>query len=142
MSLYHEYSDVNPHSVTPRHFQREFKINVWLGVIYRYLIGPFVYDGAPPHFSIMVRDFLNHQYPNKCIGRGNNCPQVWPPRSPDFNKCDFFLWGTLKEFVYSSPVASRAELNNQRLLERVDFNFRRRINLCLRETGDHFEQFL
>ncbi|KAJ8952176.1 hypothetical protein NQ318_022626 [Aromia moschata] len=32
--------------------------------------------------------------------------------------------------------------NNQRLLERVDFNFRRRINLCLRENGDHFEQLL
>ncbi|KAJ8934572.1 hypothetical protein NQ318_017271 [Aromia moschata] len=43
-------------------------------------------------------------YPNKWIGRGNNCPQVWPPQSPDLNKCDFFLWGTLKEFEYSSPV--------------------------------------
>lgn len=187
---YHEYSDVNPHSVTPRHFQREFKINVWIGIIDRYLIGPvilpnrlngetyleflqnnlpdlldevplqlrlehwFMHDGAPPHFSTAVRDFLNHQYPNKWIGRGNNCPQVWPPRSPDLNKCDFFLWGLLKEFVYSSSIASRAELwnrithkctlirNSQQLLDRVDFNFRRRINLCLRENGDHFEQFL
>ncbi|KAJ8962119.1 hypothetical protein NQ318_018076 [Aromia moschata] len=77
-----------------------------------------MHDGAPPHFSIMVRDFLNHQYPNKCIGRRNNCPQN---RITD--KCNVIR-------------------NNQRLLERVDFNFRRRINLCLRETGDHFEQFL
>ncbi|KAJ8941787.1 hypothetical protein NQ318_006823 [Aromia moschata] len=56
------------------------------------------------------------------------------------NVTSFF--GDVKEFAYSSPVASRAELNNQRLLERVDFYFRRRINLCLRETGDHLEQFL
>lgn len=187
---YHEYSDVNPHAITPRHFQREFKINVWMGIIDRYLIGPvvlpnrlngenyleflqntlpylldevplqlrlqhwFMHDGAPPHFSMNVRNFLNHQYPNRWIGRGNNCPQRWPPRSPDLNKCDFFLWGTLKEFVYSSPVASQEELwnriihkctsirNNQQLLDRVDFNFRRRINLCVRENGDHFEQFL
>ncbi|KAJ8957386.1 hypothetical protein NQ318_004866, partial [Aromia moschata] len=154
---YHEYSDVNPHSVTPRHFQREFKIDVWIGVKYpkwskilsRIYLTRCHYNSdwniglcMIPHFSIMVRYFLNHQYPNKWIGRGNNCPQVWPPRSPDFNKCDFFLWGTLKEFVYSSPVASRAELNNQWLLERVDLNFRRRINLYLRDNGDHFEQFL
>ncbi|KAJ8944789.1 hypothetical protein NQ318_003657, partial [Aromia moschata] len=147
---YHDYSYVNPHSVTPRHFQREFKINVWIVILPNRLNGEtyleflqnplpdlldevplqlrlehwFMHDGAPPHFR-------------------NNCPQVWPPRSPDLNKCDFFLWGKLKEFVYFSPVASRAELwnpitdkcnvirNNQRLLERVDFSFRRRINLCL-----------
>ncbi|KAJ8936929.1 hypothetical protein NQ318_010806 [Aromia moschata] len=120
---YHGYSDVSPHSVTPRHFQREFKIHVWIEFLQNTLPDLldevplhlrlehwFMHDGAPPQFSIMVRDFLNHQYPNKWIERGNNCPQVWPPRSPDFNKCDFFLWGTLKEFVYSSPVASRAEL--------------------------------
>lgn len=186
----HEYADVNPHSVAPRHFQHEFKINVWIGIIDRYLIGPvilpnrlngetyleflqnqlpslfdevpiqirlehwFMHDGAPPHFSIAVRDFLNHQYQNKWIGRGNNCPQLWPPRSPDLNKCDFFLWGMLKEYVYSTPIASPIELwnrirhrcrlirNDQELLERVDCNFRRRINLCLRENGDHFQQFL
>ncbi|KAJ8943253.1 hypothetical protein NQ318_009944 [Aromia moschata] len=140
-----EYSDVNPHSVTPRHLQCEFKINVWIGVIDRYLIAPvilpnrlnsetylkflqntfpdlldevplqlrlehwFMHDGAPPHFSIMVRDFLNHQYPNKWIVRGNNCLQVWPPRSLDLNKCDFFFLRDVKRICVclDSCVPSR-----------------------------------
>ncbi|KAJ8945337.1 hypothetical protein NQ318_009732 [Aromia moschata] len=100
-----------------------------------------------PYHIQKVQELLpDDLYPNKWMRRGNNCPKVWPPRSPDLNKCDLFLWGTLKEFLYSSPVAPRAELwnritdkcniirNNQRLLESVDFNFRRRINLCLREN--------
>ncbi|KAJ4442652.1 hypothetical protein ANN_04241 [Periplaneta americana] len=26
-----------------------------------------------------------------------HCPTMWPPRSPDFNPADFWLWGYLKE---------------------------------------------
>ena len=25
---------------------------------------------------------------------------MWPPRSPDLNPCDYFLWGYLKSVVY------------------------------------------
>lgn len=38
----------------------------------------FTHDGAPPHFSGIASDFLNVQFPNKFIGRGNDCPRSWP----------------------------------------------------------------
>jgi hypothetical protein len=27
---------------------------------------------------------------------------LWPPRSPDLNPCDFYLWGKLKSVVYAN----------------------------------------
>jgi hypothetical protein len=28
------------------------------------------------------------------------CGQNWPPNSPDFNLCDYFLWGFIKEIIF------------------------------------------
>ncbi|KAF0735359.1 ATP-dependent RNA helicase DHX8-like, partial [Aphis craccivora] len=53
-------------------------------------------DGAPPHHTNAVRQQLHYLFPDKLIGRaaGNNAqyrPDIArPPRSPDFNPCDFF----------------------------------------------------
>jgi hypothetical protein len=30
----------------------------------------------------------------------------WPPRSPDFRPCDFFLWGYVKDRVFVPPLAT------------------------------------
>ena len=27
----------------------------------------------------------------------------WPPRSPDLTVCDFFLWGYMKQFIWTKP---------------------------------------
>nr|CAI5840589.1 unnamed protein product [Callosobruchus analis] len=35
----HVYADVNPHAIVERHFQHEFRINVWMGVVENMLIG-------------------------------------------------------------------------------------------------------
>jgi hypothetical protein len=48
----------------------------------------FQHDGAPPHFSIDVRNHLNMTFRNRWIGRGG--PVQWPPRSPDMTSLDFF----------------------------------------------------
>ncbi|KOC70312.1 hypothetical protein WH47_02815 [Habropoda laboriosa] len=48
--------------------------------------------------------WLNENFQNKWIGRGG--PVSWPPRSPDFSSCDFFLWGYLKQIFYCTPVES------------------------------------
>lgn len=48
----------------------------------------FQQDGAPPHWGLMVRDYLNSKYPNRWIGRDG--PMRWPPRSPDLTPLDFF----------------------------------------------------
>ena len=34
----------------------------------------------------------------------------WPPRSPDLNPCDFYLWGYLKSRVYNPLLNTLDEL--------------------------------
>lgn len=51
----------------------------------------FQQDGAPPHFTVQVRQFLNANFPNQWIGRRGSIE--WPPRSPDLTPLDFFSGG-------------------------------------------------
>lgn len=186
----HVYAIENPHVCKQRHFQHEFRMNVWVGIIGSFVIGPvilpnrlngenyldflintlpdllehlpldlrrdmwFLHDGAPPHFTLDVRNHLHVQFPNKWIGRGDDAPAKWAPRSPDLNICDSFMWGALKSKVYSRPINTQDELwariqnasqsikNNAEMLQRVQFNFLRRINLCIQEDGGHIEHLL
>ena len=46
--------------------------------------------------------FLDATFPNRWIGRDGTTP--WPPRSPDITPLDFFLWGYVKDKVFSTPV--------------------------------------
>lgn len=106
-----------------------------------------MHDGAPAHWSLDTRRYLNQVYPNRWIGRDGAMP--WPARSPDLNICDYFLWGHIKQTVYRGDVQNR-EVTRQLIvdafqsipgdmLERATNDIRRRIDLCLRENGGHFE---
>src|SRR6195952_4636657 len=68
----------------------------------------FMQDGAPGHFSLLARDYLNRVFPDRWIGRGG--PQTWPPRSPDMNPLDFCVWGYLKSLVCTTPVENVDDL--------------------------------
>ena len=48
-----------------------------------------MHDGAPTHFSRVVREYLNVRLREKWIGRGG--PIQWPARSLDLNPLDFFF---------------------------------------------------
>lgn len=112
----------------------------------------FMHDGAPPHFSIMARDHLNNTYRNRWIGRGG--PVSWPPRSPDLNPLDFYLWGHVKQLVYSRPIpnidvlkqrieeAFQTIKDNPRILPRVHHNLIKRLAACRDANGNNFEHFL
>lgn len=112
----------------------------------------FMHDGAPPHFSIIARDHLNNAYQNRWIGRGG--PVSWPPRSPDLNPLDFYLWGHIKQLVYSRPIPNIDVLrqrieegfqtikNNPRILPRVRRNLIKRLAACREANGNNFEHFL
>ena len=63
------------------------------------LVRYFQQDGAPPHFDLTVRAYLDHTFPGRWIGRSGPLP--WPPHSPDLTPGDFWLWGMLKERMYS-----------------------------------------
>jgi len=69
----------------------------------------FQKDGAPPHWGSYFRRFLDATFPKRWIGRDG--PTPWPPRSPDITPHDFFLWGYVKEKVFSTPVPDITNLN-------------------------------
>ena len=52
--------------------------------------------------------FLDATFPNRWIGRDG--PTPWPPRSPDITLLDFFLWGYVKDKVFSTPVTDITNL--------------------------------
>ncbi|KAG8253317.1 hypothetical protein J6590_036839 [Homalodisca vitripennis] len=56
-------------------------------------------DGAPPHYDINVRTFLDQVFPERA-------------RSPDLTPLDFFFWGFLKIKVYETKPQNRDELRH------------------------------
>lgn len=111
----------------------------------------FQQDGAPPHSTNAVKNFLNTNFREPWIGR--NGPICWPPRSPDLTPMDFFLWGYMKEEIYSTPIITQEELigrvflasrNVQEKMNSINLvqETKRRINMCIHENGGHFEQLL
>ena len=71
----------------------------------------FQHDGAPPHYTWHVTDYLNESFPNHWLGRGG--PLAWPQRSSDLTPLDYYLWGHMKTLVYETKVDSRAALRDR-----------------------------
>ena len=71
----------------------------------------FQQGGAPPHWVSHVRRFLGATFPNRWIGRDG--PTPWPPWSPDITPLDFFLWGYVKDKVFSTPVPDITSLKTR-----------------------------
>ena len=78
----------------------------------------------------------------------------WPPRSPDLNPLDFYLWGHLKALVYATPVPDE-EFLRARIVEGCDTirhspgiyqlirdSMRRRVDACILAKGGHFEHLI
>lgn len=108
-------------------------------------------DGAPAHYGLIVRDWLNSNFPQRWIGRVG--PIAWPPRSPDLTPLDFFLWGYMKDCVYSVQINTREQLLarieeaavkvREKMAElNMSDEVRKRLQLCLVENGNHIENFL
>lgn len=112
----------------------------------------FQHDGAPAHFSIDVRNYLNITFGARWIGRGGPIP--WPPRSSDLSNLDYFLWGHLKHLVYETPVDSDEDLvarisvaaagvrETPGIFERVRQSLHRRCQACIASGGRNFEHLL
>lgn len=110
----------------------------------------FQQDGAPPHFRRDVMEYLQDHFADRLISRG--AEHAWPPRSPDLNPCDYFLWGYLKNKVYHDRPGTLLEL--QRSIERqcreitVDdlqdavYHILTRMQAIMDHDGHHIEQWL
>ena len=71
----------------------------------------FQQDGAPPHFALTVRAYLDHTFPSRWIGRSGPLP--WSPHSPDLRPCGFWLWGVVKELVHSRNIRDISDLKDR-----------------------------
>ena len=110
----------------------------------------FQHDGAPPHYSIEVRSYLDQVFPGRWIGRGG--PVRWPPRSPDLTPLDFFLWGYLKDKINCQSFSSLEDLKSKigeemskigpETLENVQASFMTRVEACISAEGRQFEHTL
>ncbi|GFS74582.1 transposable element tc3 transposase [Trichonephila clavipes] len=58
----------------------------------------FMQDRVPPHITRCVTDVLKHHFTEKCV-ISRQFRHLWPPRSPDLNPCNFWLWGHLRRLV-------------------------------------------
>ena len=77
---------------------------------------------------------------------------AWASHSPDLTPPDFFLWGYLKDRVYTSKPSTIPEL--KRLIDihikaiprepcyQVIHNFKKRIDLCIDRNGAHLEHVI
>jgi len=107
----------------------------------------FQQDGAPPHWAILVRNWLNINFHNRWIGRGG--PVTWPPRSPDLTTCDFCLWSYLKQIIYKVPVTDVNDLQQRirsacdnvtpEMLKNVEKETMRRLQQCILHDGGYVE---
>ena len=75
-----------------------------------------------------------------------------PPRSPDLNPCDFFLWGYMKEEAHRAQPGSTAEVKqpireflasiDEDLLQRVTSQFRSRVIRCIAAQEELFSRYV
>jgi hypothetical protein len=103
------------------------------------------------HVGNQVKDFLHaHFTEDRIISR--HFKNAWPPRSPDLNPCDFWLWGALKEDIYSTKPHTIDELKC-RIYEAVSHikpadvslavsNLYDRLDLLAERKGELFEHLI
>ena len=100
-------------------------------------------DGAPPHFALIVPEWVDEWFPRMWIGRRGSIEG--PARSPDLTPPDVFLWGYLKDKVYKHAIQNEAHLR-QVIIEEfnsipVEFsrkaceNVRLRLQACIDLNG-------
>lgn len=111
----------------------------------------YMHDGAPPHRPIFIQELLNRHFLG-FIGFGQDAILNWPPRSPDLNPLDFFLWGFVKDMVYQRRSRSIRVLRRKieealdnithEMLLNVQIGVEFRLQFCTDNDGRHIEHLL
>ena len=110
----------------------------------------FQQDGAAPHVTVPVMDFLRSKFGDRIISR--NSEHHWPPYSPDLSCLDFSVWSQVVDHVVRCEPATIAQLKTvvedtqysltEDSLRKVARHTRRRAELCQSVQGGHFEHLL
>jgi transposase len=103
----------------------------------------FMQDGCSIHTAKATQAWCATNLPNFLES------SEWPPRSPDLNPCDFFLWGTLEAIVNTQPLNSFSQLKaklrhawknlDQEAIARACRVSIDRMKLCIKHDGSRFE---
>lgn len=135
------YLEMLENFVIPELEMREFDLNQIC----------YMHDGAPAHYTLEVRQFLTNHF-QSWIGRGEGSLLAWPPRSPDLNMLDFYLWGELQHRVNLIENLTIAEVElkiireidaiSPETLSNVHHNLFKRLRICIQENGGIFEHIL
>jgi hypothetical protein len=145
-----------PHRLTGNHY-RYFLLHVLPNLLEDVPLAVraqmwYMHDSAPAHFSRAVRDVLNNTYHDQWIGRGGST--AWPPRSPDLNPLDFYLWGHLKPVCIKLLLKTKRHLTiamwmpvrlsatTPGIFERMRRSMMRRVEACTESHGGHYEHLL
>jgi hypothetical protein len=116
----------------------------------------FLQDGTPPHTSKFLLHFLNTIFDPHLMSQGyqerHNCGHLWPPLSLDLNSCDLFLWGILREKMFSMKSCNIMEIRavTTQLCNKTDGDFCRWVMMnmhfrhqeAVRQNRGHIEQVL
>ena len=174
----------NPHAIT-EFVRNSPKINVWCGIGYGFIIGPYFFnddivngasyvdmlrnflhpqltargvletayfqqDGAPPHYSLIARNWLDEHFPGRWLGRRG--PLEWAARSPDLTPCDFYLWGFIKNTIYQTAIINVQDLKDRvtlainsiapEVLINVFNCTQKRMDKCIKLDGHHIEPYI
>ncbi|GFX88480.1 uncharacterized protein TNCV_2279481 [Trichonephila clavipes] len=109
----------------------------------------FMQDGALPQIGLCVQQFLRQHFTNDRVN-SRAFPTAWPPRTPDLNPCDFWMWGYLKNLVYRGRLITLADLKDSitlhvrsisvdQLRSAVEQTLHR-LQILHLEEGNHIEQ--
>ena len=71
----------------------------------------FEQNGSTCHTSGETIGLLREKFPGRVISR--NADYNWPPRSCDLTHLDFFIWGNVKDKVYTDAPQSIQELKEK-----------------------------
>lgn len=151
--------------IGPYFFPKTVNADSYLDMIFNFLLPElhrrgldsidicYMHDGAPAHYTKEVRDCLDENF--RCwIGRGDGLNRLlaWPPRSPDLNMCDFYLWGYLDHVVNLTANVSTNQIRAKLIeeIEKIPFgtlikvqaNLLKRLHKCIQVDGKVFEHLL
>jgi hypothetical protein len=104
-------------------------------------------DGATSHNANSTAEMLKQFFDDRIIS--NN---LWPLRSPRLTPPDYFLWGYLKQVVYSNRPQTIEELKqyievtilkiSQETSKKIARNIVTRVNTCYAENCCYFQHLL
>ena len=123
-----------------------------LKILYPSLLTHFWFqqDGASSHTSYFSRDWLKEHFGSRVISLKTDFE--WPPYSPDLSPPDFYLWGFLKDRVYTTKPRTISELKENirgeirkipsSVCKDVMNNFVVWLKKCTELKGGHLEHLL